>query len=122
MKQVIDHVLMQSISFYDSAEAFYHGLMLGLFQGWEDYNIKSNRESGMGRSDLIFYPENVEAPAIIMELKQVQKKKEILPACKDALQQIEDQQYDYELLDDGYEVIKYGICFCGKSCMVEVGE
>lgn len=75
MKQVIDHVLMQSIRFYDSAKAFYHGLMLGLFQGWEDYNIKSNRESGMGRSDLIFYPENVEAPAIIMELKQVQKKR-----------------------------------------------
>lgn len=120
MKEIIEHVLMQSISFYDSAEAFYHGFMLGLFQNWDDYKIKSNRESGIGRSDLIFYPENIEAPAIIMELKYVKKRKEILPVCEEALKQIEDRKYDYEFVEDGYHVIKYGICFCGKSCFVKV--
>jgi hypothetical protein len=95
--------------------------MVGVFGAWADYKITSNREGGTGRADLIFKPKRLRDPAIIMEFKQVKKKKEVLPACKAALRQIEENQYDYELVDDGYDVMKYGICFCGKSCIV-LGE
>ena len=121
MQASINYMLMQSISFYDSRESFYHGFMLGLYKNLECYHIKSNRESGAGRSDLIFYPENLEKPAIIMEFKHVSKPKQMENGCTRALQQIENEKYDYELADTGYKVLKYGICFCGKSCMVELG-
>lgn len=122
VRDILNHMLMKSISTFDSAESFYHGFMLGLFQDWGSYKVVSNRESGTGRSDLVLWPKNLEDPGIVMEFKYVQKKKEVLPACDMALKQIEEKQYDYELLDDGYDVIRYGICFCGKSCMVKLGE
>jgi hypothetical protein len=118
MNLALDELLANTISVYDSAEAFYHGFMIGIFGDWADYKMTSNRESGTGRADLIFKPKRLSDPAIIMEFKRVKKKKEVLPACEAALRQIEENRYDYELVDDGYDVIRYGICFCGKSCIV----
>ena len=43
--------------------------------------------------------------------------------CKEALQQIDEKHYDEGLIEEGYPlVLKYGICFCKKSCMVKVGD
>ncbi len=50
----ITKLLKSSISFYDGNESFYHGLVSGLLSGNFDYNMKSNRETGNGRSDLAF--------------------------------------------------------------------
>ncbi len=46
-----------SISYFDYAENYYHGFLSGLFAGFEDYEVLSNRESGTGRPDLILKPE-----------------------------------------------------------------
>jgi len=43
--------------------------------------------------------------------------------CDKALEQIEERKYDTELVDEGYQsILKYGICFCGKNCMVKTGK
>ena len=112
-----------SISFMDSAENFYHGFLLGILTGLQGYEKLSNRESGEGRYDIVLKPYDERQPAIILELKRVQKFTEMEGMCQEALQQIEDKHYDAGLLDEGYMVIKkYGICFCKKSCMVMVKE
>ena len=112
-----------SISFMDSAENFYHGFLLGLLGGLQGYEKLSNRESGEGRYDIVLKPYDERQPAIILELKRVQRFTEMEKMCQEALQQIEDKHYDAGLLDEGYMVIKkYGICFCKKSCMVMIKE
>jgi len=112
-----------SISFMDNAENFYHGFLLGLLSGLQGYEKLSNRESGEGRYDIVLKPYDERQPAIILELKRVQKFTEMEDTCQEALQQIEDKHYDAGMLDEGYMVIKkYGICFCKKSCMVMVKE
>ncbi len=59
-------------------ERFYHGFVLGLLVELIDrYEIKSNRESGFGRYDVMLRPRNVEKDkAIIMEFKEISPKKE----------------------------------------------
>ena len=112
-----------SISFMDSAENFYHGFLLGILTGLQGYEKLSNRESGEGRYDIVLKPYDERQPAIILELKRVQRFTEMENMCHAALQQIEDKHYDAGLLDEGYMVIKkYGICFCKKSCMVMIKE
>ena len=87
------------------------------------YKKLSNRESGEGRYDILLKPYDERQPAIILELKRVQRFTEMEGMCQKALKQIEDKHYDAELVDEGYMVIKkYGICFCKKSCMVVVNE
>lgn len=111
--------LRESISFMDSAENFYHGFLLGILTGLQDYETLSNRESGEGRYDILLKPYDEKQPAVILELKRAGKFTEMEELCRQALQQIEDKHYDQELIDDGYSfILRYGICFCKKSCMV----
>lgn len=115
--------LRKSISFMDSAENFYHGFLLGLLGGLQGYETSSNRESGEGRYDIVLKPYDERQPAIILELKRVQRFTEMESMAMEALQQIEDKHYDAGLVDEGYLVIKkYGICFCKKSCRVMLGN
>lgn len=125
--QAVENILKQqlhdSISFMDSAENFYHGFLLGLLGGLCGYEKLSNRESGEGRYDIVLKPYDERQPAVILELKRVRRFTEMDGMCKKALQQIEDNHYDAELSDEGYPVIlKYGICFCKKSCMVKMAK
>ena len=111
--------LGESISFMDSAEKFYHGFLLGLLGGLGGYKKKSNMESGTGRYDIILMPYDEQKPAVILELKRARKFTEMENLCKEALQQIDQKHYDAVLTEEGYPLIlKYGICFCKKSCMV----
>lgn len=116
----INKQLAFSISYYDEAEKFYHGYLPGILSGIGGYRILSNREQGRGRPDLILRPNNPECAAFIIELKQVKKFAQRSRACEEAWQQIAEQGYASELLQDGYEkVICYGVCFCNKVCMVK---
>ena len=115
----INKVLGRSISYMDSQETFYHGMMLGILSCLPNYKIKSNRETGNGRSDIVLVPLSGDGPVVIMELKVAKKRKERKSKCEEALQQIEDKKYDAEFIDEGYEnIIKYGIAFIEKECMV----
>jgi hypothetical protein len=118
-------LLAESISFMDSAENFYHGFMLGVLSRLDGYRVKSNRESGHGRSDLALYSVNGrEYNAVIFEFKPA-KRVDMLPAAsEDALKQIDDNDYAaYWDKEEGYKnILKYGIGFCGKRCEVKKGE
>ena len=127
----INKLLRPSISYYDSKEAFYHGFMSGLFVGAQDFAVRSNRESGDGRSDLLILPVNPFDRAFVIEFKTVKLGKdekritmEKMDAEADAaLKQIEDLHYTDALMDEGYNTIgRYGISFFRKACRVHYLE
>lgn len=78
--------------------------------------MRSNRESGDGRFDLVLEPKIASMPGIIMEFKAIKEEKELSDSAKEALKQMKDRNYDIDLKDRGIKnVSKYGIAFCGKK-------
>lgn len=113
-------VLEESISFNDSYENFYHGFFLGTLMNIKNYKVKSNREVGNGRSDIIVKYPNRRGKAVIIELKVAKSTKELAAKCSEGLKQIEKNRYDMELVNEGYEdILKYGIAFYKKDCMIK---
>ena len=122
MEEIITGQLVETISFYDYAENYYHGFLCGLLKACKGFVILSNRESGNGRPDIIMKTPSVRGMAVIMEIKVVKNFGAMESGCKDALKQIEDQDYAAELKREGYgRIIKYGMCFYRKECMVKAG-
>lgn len=114
-------LLMESISFMDSKEAFYHGFLLGILGNMKNFLVKSNRESGQGRYDILVRSLDVTLPAVIIELKISDTFKGMDQACDAALRQIKDKEYDAGLLQEGYtQVYDYGIAFFKKQCRVKM--
>lgn len=101
-------------------ENFYHGILLGLFAGMENWKVKSNAESGEGYSDISVEIEDKEI-GIIIELKYAENA--ALDECsREALEQIHDRNYEDVLIDDGMTVIyRYGIACYKKRCRVISG-
>ena len=109
-------MLLETISFNDAYESFYHGFIAGVLTGMKGYIVKSNREGGRGRSDIFIKPVTRRKPAYVIEFKIAEKFDQLEKRAEDALLQIEQRGYARELQDDGYAtVIKYGIAFLGKS-------
>ena len=124
LQKAIAEYMDKSISFYDTgAEAFYHGLILGLIALMDNqYKIKSNRESGDGRYDISLIPREDRYPGIIMELKWKKdlREEELDGLAKAALAQIDEMRYDAEMKEDGInEILKFGIAFSGKKVCVK---
>lgn len=107
----------------DEPEKFYHALVLGMLVALdENYIIKSNREAGYGRFDLMIIPKNAKELGIIIEFKKVNKRRKetLAKAVKIALEQIEEKQYEAELKSRGItKIIKLGIAFDGKKVLVQ---
>jgi len=121
MEEEITELLMETISFNDAYESFYHGFLAGILSGMKGYVVKSNREGGTGRSDLFIKPVTRRKTAFVMEFKVAGKFQELDRKAEEALQQIADRQYVRELNDDGYaSVVRYGIAFFGKDCLVKM--
>lgn len=113
--------LLQSISYMDTQEGFYHGFLLGLMANLKEYAVRSNRESGLGRFDLCVYSQDIAIPPVIIELKLAKRFKELDAACEAALRQIEEKKYDLDLAEEGYaEVICYGVGFFRKQVRVQM--
>jgi hypothetical protein len=122
-EEELSEMLLETISFNDAYESFYHGFVAGVLSGMKGYITKSNREGGTGRSDLFIKPVTRRKPAYVIEFKIANKFSELDKRADDALQQIEDRKYVQELNDDGYAtVIKYGIAFFGKDCLIKMKE
>jgi len=123
--ELLNEYLWNSISIRDTAsrnemkENFYHGMLFGLFQYESTWEIRSNAEAGEGYSDiLIKTPERI---GVIIEVKYAPNNK-LESWCRKALTQIEEKSYDAGLIDDGMKkILKYGIAFYKKSCMVMKG-
>ena len=101
-------------------ENFYHGILLGLFAGMNNWRVKSNAEAGEGYSDISVEIDDKEI-GIIIEVKYAEKAA-FDSACKEALEQIQSRNYEEILIDDGISVIrKYGIACYKKRCKVISG-
>ena len=119
----ISQQLMDTISYFDYAESYYHGFLTGLLKNAGRYMVQSNRESGTGRPDLILCEKKFMGKAIILELKVAKTFAEMEEKCEEALQQIEAQDYAAPLSADGYRpILKYGIALYKKGCMVKKAE
>ncbi len=123
IEDIICDWLDETISYHDEKEQYYHGFMTGLLSGFKGYTLKSNRESGDGRTDLLLMEKRKREIAIIIEVKDTKNFSELENLCDEALAQIEENRYEAELKQESYKnIIKYGIAFCGKSCMVKMNE
>ena len=101
-------------------ENFYHGILLGLFAGMNNWRVKSNAEAGEDYSDISIEIDDKEI-GIIIEVKYAEKAA-FDSACKEALEQIQNRNYEELLIDDGMMVIrKYGIACYKKRCKVIAG-
>lgn len=124
IQEMLGDYLWDSISVRDTAvrrnmkENFYHGMLLGLLQNQDSWLVKSNVETGEGYSDIsIQTPERL---GIVMELKYADDGN-LEKACGEALRQIEEKKYAEGLKRRGMKkIIKYGIAFWEKECMVEM--
>ncbi len=118
LQEFLRKFMITCISCFDgAAEGFYHGMMLGLAAGMSSkYYIRSNRESGDGRFDLVLEPKIRTLPGIIMEFKAVKEEDALSASAREALCQIDDKHYDTEFQDRGIgDIVKYGIAFSGKK-------
>ncbi len=101
-------------------ENFYHGILLGLFGNMDGWKVKSNAESGDGYSDISVEIEDKDI-GIVIELKYAENAA-LDFACKEALKQIHDRNYEETLVDDGMKTIyRYGIACYKKRCQVVSG-
>ena len=119
----ISEQLFQAISYYDYAENFYHGFMAGLLVNIGGYLVRSNRESGNGRPDIVMTESKFRGRAMILELKISDTIQGMEKKCEEALTQMEEQKYESSLEEDCFQpILKYAICFFKKRCMVKKAE
>ena len=103
---------------------FYHGFVLGLIADAKlDYVITSNRESGLSRYDVVMEPRNKDDFAYVLEFKDKEQdsEKTLEDTVKNALDQIEDKDYDRVLIDKGISkerIRHYGFAFTGKQILI----
>lgn len=116
-----------SFSYFDLAsnnpERFYHAFVLGMLISLSDqYSVKSNRESGYGRYDVMIIPKDQQKLGIILEFKKVSiRRQETLELAADsALQQIRDKKYATEMAAVGItQTVSVGIAFEGKQVLIK---
>ena len=123
MAEILSENLMETISFYDYQESYYHGFLAGMLKNIGNYIVQSNRESGNGRPDILVRYPSVRGKAVIIEIKVSKSYQGLEAKCDEALEQIEDQKYEETLRQEGYQnIMKYGVAFYRKECMVKAAE
>lgn len=135
MNIYMNDVALSTFSYFDvgtqpsertQPERFFHGFVLGLLVELRDiYEIKSNRESGYGRYDVMLVPKGDDRKynAIILEFKVYDSYDEstLEDTAQSALRQIEEKNYDAELIARGIEkerIRHYGFAFEGKKVLI----
>ena len=133
MNRFMNRVALTTFSSFDTGkkpsekqpERFYHGFVLGLLvDHTKDYIVKSNRESGFGRYDVVMEPKDPKDIAVIMEFKVFDREdgeKSLEDTARNALRQIETKKYDTDLLARNIpenHILKYGFAFEGERCMI----
>ena len=136
MNAYMNKVALKTISYFDTGnvpsdeepERFFHGFVLGLMVDQsENYIITSNRESGFGRYDIMLEPKDKQSekyPGIVIEFKVINPRKEnsLEETVKAALKQIEEKNYDAELINRGVDkenIHHYGFAFRNKEVLID---
>ena len=133
MNRYMNEVALETFSYFDTGrrsssktepERFYHGFVLGLMVELAGrYRLTSNRESGFGRYDVMLVPCKKEDPAYVLEFKVHDPEDEstLEETVQEALKQIQEKQYDSELIAQGIEekqIRHYGFAFEGKRVLI----
>lgn len=133
MNEYMNRVALQTFSYFDTGdrasgaepERFYHGFVLGLLVDLQDrYYVKSNRESGFGRYDVMLEPKHPgQENAVILEFKvrSTRKEKSLEETAQSALEQIKQRKYREELKTKGIkeeQIKEYGFAFEGKTVLI----
>ena len=121
-------LVTQMFSYMDvgenTAENFYHAFVLGMLVGLKDsYYVKSNRESGYGRYDIMLEPKDKNGNSFIMEFKVLENEEEktIEETIENAKKQIEERKYEEDLQERGYtNITKMVFAFKGKEVKMQV--
>ena len=137
MNEYMNDVALRTFSSFDSGkhtsekkapENFFHGFVLGLMVDQsENYIITSNRESGFGRYDIMLEPKDKQTqkyPGIVIEFKVINPRKEnsLEETVEAALKQIEEKNYDAELINRGVDkenIHHYGFAFRNKEVLID---
>ena len=120
-QKYLQNILLKSTSFMDTKnESFYHGLVLGMmFYLDNHYYVKSNKESGFGRYDVVIEPKNKNNRGFILEFKVVKNEDDLEKVSQEAIEQIMEKKYDIGLRDRGIKDVTFvGVAFCGKVVKV----
>lgn len=122
--ELLQSFVIKSMSSYDlpdnEAEKSYHLFVLGLLVMLSDnYTVKSNREGGLGRYDIMITALDPHKPSIVIELKKAGKKETLEEASQRALDQIIENRYFEELPESNRKsIIAYGIGFQRKDLFI----
>ena len=133
MNYYMNKVALATFSYFDTGkqpseisepEKFYHGFVLGLIVELSDkYEVKLNRESGFGRYDVMIVPFDKKEDAMVLEFKVYDSDEEnsLEDTLSSALKQINEKEYDAELLSRGFakeKIRHYGFVFMGKEVLI----
>ena len=123
--EYLNDQLLDTVSFYDARESFYHGFLLALLSTCANWRVSSNVETGKGRSDIIVERKDRKI-GFVVEVKDVKDEIKLDAACETAMKQIEERDYTAVLRRYRVrEIWTYGIAFWEKECRVvarRVGE
>ena len=118
IKEILDEQLLDTVSFYDARESFYHGFLLALLSTCASWNVTSNIETGKGRSDIIAGRKDRRV-GFVVEVKDVKDEDKLDAACEAGMKQIEER--DYTAILRRYrvkEIWTYAIAFWDKECRI----
>ena len=134
MNTFMNKVALHTFSSFDSGnkpsddaepERFYHGFVLGMVVNLADtYKVRSNRESGYGRYDVMIEPLDKTGKAFIFEFKVLdpdEDEETLEDTIANAHRQIQEKKYEAELIAAGFlpkQIRKYGFAFRGKECLI----
>ena len=115
---ILNEQLLDTVSFYDAHESFYHGFLLALLSTCANWRVSSNAETGKGRSDIIVERKDRKI-GFVVEVKDVKDAEKLDAACEAGMKQIEEK--DYTAILRRYrvkEIWMYAIAFWDKECKV----
>ena len=126
-QRILNDFVVNTLSYYDTSgrepEKVYQAFLLGMLVSNGAYEVSSNRESGLGRYDILLRPRDLSLQGVIMELKLYDPMydESVESVLDSALQQIEDKQYAATLRAAGVaDILKMAITFDGKRVWVKM--
>ncbi|MCD8012403.1 MAG: ATP-binding protein [Lachnospiraceae bacterium] len=123
LEDCLNYHLGESISYvdggtYEDKETFYQGLLIGMLRSRKDWEVRSNREAGKGRSDIAIFNLR-QKHAYIIEVKYSKKEEDLSADAREGIDQINRMNYDQYFSMRFPKVTRhFGVAFCKKQCKV----